>query len=148
VRNPRILAAFLSVLCALPSIAQAQGAGIEWEILHQEAIDLHRAGKYDRAVVVGMKALQVAEQNVGRDHRDVATSLNMLALIYDTQADYARAEPLYKRSLAIREKALGPDHPDVATSLENLAALYRATKRNAEAKLLEKRAAQIRAIKR
>jgi tetratricopeptide (TPR) repeat protein len=78
----------------------------------------------------------------------VATSLNNLAALYQTQGDYAKAEPLYKRSLAIWEKALGPDHPNVATSLENLAKLYRATKRNAEAEALENRAARIRAIKR
>jgi tetratricopeptide (TPR) repeat protein len=126
----------------------AQGAGIEWDILNQEVMDLYRAGKYDRAVVVAQKALQVAEQNVGPDHPDVATSLNNLAELYRTQGDYAKAEPLYKRSLAISEKALGPDHPDVATSLEHLAVLYRATKRNAEAEALEKRAARIRAIKR
>jgi tetratricopeptide (TPR) repeat protein len=78
----------------------------------------------------------------------VAESLNNLALLYDTQGQYAQAEPLYKRSLAIREKALGPDHPDVAVSLENLAALYRATKREKEAEKLEQRAATIRGIKR
>jgi tetratricopeptide (TPR) repeat protein len=78
----------------------------------------------------------------------VATSLNNLAALYDTQGDYAKAEPLYKRSLAIREKALGPDHPNVATSLENMAVLYRATKRDKEAQELEKRAERIRAIKR
>jgi tetratricopeptide (TPR) repeat protein len=150
-RHSRILALCFAVLCALPSIAHAQGAGIEWEIweiLNQEVLELYRAGKYDRGVLVAQKALEVAEQNVGPDHPDVATSLNNLALLYDTQGDYAKAEPLYKRSLAISEKALGPDHPAVATSLENLAALYRATKRNAEAEALEKRAAQIRAIKR
>ena len=134
--------------CALPSAAYAQGAGIEWDILNQEVMELYQAGKYDRAVVVAQKALEVAEQNVGKDHPHVATSLNNLAGLYDTQGDYAKAEPLYKRSLAIWEKALGPDHPDVATSLENLAALYRATKRTAEAAALEQRAARVRAIKR
>jgi tetratricopeptide (TPR) repeat protein len=94
---------------------------IEWKILNQECTDLYRAGKYDRAVVVAQKALQVAEQNVGPDHPDVATSLNSLAELCRTQGDYAKAEPLYKRSLAIWEKALGPDHPDVAMSLNNLA---------------------------
>jgi tetratricopeptide (TPR) repeat protein len=78
----------------------------------------------------------------------VATSLNNLAALYDTQGDYAKAEPLVKRSLAIWEKALGPDHPNVATSLENMAVLYRATKRDKEAQELEKRAERIRAIKR
>ena len=78
----------------------------------------------------------------------MATSLNNLAALYDTQGQYAAAEPLYKRALAIDEKALGPDHPSVATSLENLAGLYRATERTEEAKKLERRAERIRAMKR
>ncbi len=147
-KQRKLLVLTLVLLSAMPLLTHAQGAGIEWDILNQETMELYQAGKYDRAVVVARKALQVAEQNVGPHHPAVATSLNNLAGLYDTQGDYARAEPLYKRALAITEKALGPDHPDVALSLENLAALYRATKRGSEAGALEQRAAKIRAIKR
>jgi len=109
-------------------------------VLNQKVMELYRAGKYARAALVAQKALQVAEQHFGPDHPAVASGLNNLAYIYNTQGDYANAEPLYnrfykrwlaikaeplfKRSLAIWEKALGPDHPDVATSLNNLATLY------------------------
>ena len=144
----RIITAAIVVLLAGTTLVHAQGAGIEWDILNQEVMDLHQQGNYDRAVVVAQKALEVAKENVGPDHPNVATSLNNLASLYDTQGDYAKAEPLFKRSLAIREKALGPDHPNVATSLENMAVLYRATKRDKEAQELEKRAERIRAIKR
>ena len=140
--------ALATVLWLTAAPAYAQGAGIEWETLNQEATDLYRAGQYDRAVVVAKKALEVAEKDVGPNHPDVAQSLNNLAALYRAQGQYAQAEPLYRRSLAIWERALGPDHPDVATSLENLAALYRATQRIAEAEKLEERAARIRAIKR
>ena len=61
---------------------------------------------------------------MGADHRDVGTSLNNLAALYEAQGRYSDAAPLFKRSLGIREKALGPDHPDVGISLNNLAALY------------------------
>jgi tetratricopeptide (TPR) repeat protein len=138
----------VAVLCLTAASAYAKGAGIEWEILNQEVMELYRTGKYDRAIVVAKKALEVAEKNVGPNHPDVATSLNNLAALYRTQGQYAQAEPLFKRSLAILEKALGPDHPNVATSLNNLAELYRATKRVVEAEKLEERAARIRAIKR
>ncbi len=142
-----ITTSFLLFLLATPPVF-AQGAGIEWDVLNQEVMELGRTGKYDRAVVVAKKALEVAEKNVGPNHPSVAASLNNLAELYRTQGQYAQAEPLYKRALAIKEKALGPDHPKVATSLENLAALYRATKRDEEAKTLEQRAARIRAIQR
>ena len=136
------------LLCLTTSPVWAEGAGIEWDVLNDEVMELLRTGKYDRGVVVAKKALEVAEQNVGPDHPDVATSLNNLASLYNNQGHYAQAEPLYKRALAIDEKALGPDHPSVATSLNNLAELYRAMNRDDEADPLEQRAARIEAIER
>ena len=79
-----ITMSFLLLLLATPPVF-AQGAGIEWEILNQEAMELYRTGKYDRAVVVAKKALEVAEKTVGPNHTDVANSLNNLASLYDTQ---------------------------------------------------------------
>ena len=101
------------LLCLATQPVLADGAGIEWDVLNDEVRELFRTGKYDRGVVVAKKALEVAEQNVSSNHPDVATSLNNLALLYESQGHYAQAEPLFKRSLAILEKALGPDHPDV-----------------------------------
>lgn len=39
------------------SVVHGQGAGPEWGILNQEATELLRTGKYDRAFVVAQKAL-------------------------------------------------------------------------------------------
>ncbi len=58
-------------LTGVPSYAQ--GAGVEWETLNQEAMELYRDGKYDRAVMVAKKALEVAEKRVGLNHPVVAT---------------------------------------------------------------------------
>ena len=71
--------------------------------------------------------MAIRERALGRDHPDVAQSLNNLAGLYNTQGRYAEAEPLFQRSLAIAEKAFGGDHPHVATALgktsDELAAL-------------------------
>jgi tetratricopeptide (TPR) repeat protein len=71
------------------------------------------------------RALDIREKALGRDHPDVAVSLNNLAELYQSQGRYAEVEPLLQRSLVIREKALSRDHPDVASALNNLAELYR-----------------------
>ena len=71
-----------------------------------------------------LECLSQCEQRLGRDHPETATSLNNLALLYNSLGAYSKAEPLLIRALAIIEKALGPDHPDTATSLHNLAGLY------------------------
>ncbi len=88
--------------------------------------------------------MAIREKALGRDHPDVASSLNNLALLYDHQGRYADAEPLYQRSLAIREKALGRDHPAVAMALNNLAGLYRGQGRYDDAEPLYQRSLAIR----
>jgi tetratricopeptide (TPR) repeat protein len=118
--------------------------GIEWETLNEEAMSLSRQGRYDRAIVVAKKALEVAEQAVAANHPAVTASLNNLAELYRNQGQYAQAEPLYKRSLAIREKALGPNHPGVASTLNNLALLYDSQGHYAQAEPLCKRSLAIR----
>ncbi len=54
-------------------------------------------------MIVGKKALQLAETNAGKNHPNVATSLNNLAALYKAQGQYAQAEPLYRRSLKERK---------------------------------------------
>ena len=61
---------------------------------------------------------------LGAEHPSVATSLNNLAALYESQGRYTEAEPLYIKALEMNKKLLGAEHPDVATSLNNLAALY------------------------
>jgi tetratricopeptide (TPR) repeat protein len=147
-RNLKISWLIAVILSLANSASYAQGAGVEWDTLNKEVMRLNRAGEYARAIRIAQSALEVAEQNVGPDHPDVATSLNNLAYVCIRQGEYAKAEPLYKRSLAILEKALGSDHPSEATSLKNLAELYRATNRPELARPLEARADKIRATKR
>uniref|UniRef100_UPI00036152ED tetratricopeptide repeat protein n=1 Tax=Thiofilum flexile TaxID=125627 RepID=UPI00036152ED len=81
-------------------------------------------GQYQQAQPLLERSLAILEQALGKDHPDVAASLNNLASLYHSMGEYAKALPLYERSLAISEQALGKDHPEVATSLNNLAALY------------------------
>ena len=90
----------------------------------EEALKLQRAARYDEALPLAERALEIRERLLGTEHRDVAAAINSLAGIYTDRGEYVKAEPLYLRALAIREKALGKDHPDTATSLSNLAKLY------------------------
>jgi tetratricopeptide (TPR) repeat protein len=86
----------------MSSSVYAQGAGIDWDTLNKEVMDPYRAGKYDQAVAVAQKALQVAEQNVGPDHPDVARSLENLAALYRATKRDTEAEGLEARAKKIR----------------------------------------------
>ena len=70
--------------------------------LNKEVMELYRTGQYDRAVPVAEKALKVAEQNVGPDHPDVATSLENIAELYRVTNRPAEAEKLEARVKKIR----------------------------------------------
>ena len=90
-------------------------------------------GRYAEAEPLIKRSLVIREKVLGRDHPDVARSLNNLADLYERQGRYADAQPLYQRALSIREQAVGPDHPDTATSLNNLASFYQTVGRTADA---------------
>jgi CHAT domain-containing protein/ribosomal protein S7 len=110
----------------------------------EEALKLERACKYDEALPLSERALEVRERLLGAEHRDVAAAINSLAGIYTGRGEYAKAEPLYLRALAIREKALGKDHPDTGESLDSLATFYYYKGKYVEAEPLYKRAIDIR----
>jgi CHAT domain-containing protein/tetratricopeptide (TPR) repeat protein len=139
-----ITAALAGVLfVGIGSMPLAQEAG-EANELDNRVTELYSAGRYSEAIPLAQRALAIREKTLGRDHPDVAQSLNNLAELYNSLGRYADAEPLHQQSLAIREKALGRDHPDVALSLNNLAELYRNQGRFADAEPLYQRALAIR----
>jgi tetratricopeptide (TPR) repeat protein len=60
---------------------------------------------------------------LGEDHPDVASSLNNLASLYDSQGRYSEAEPLYLQALELAERVLGVNHPNTVIFRKNLASL-------------------------
>ncbi|TAE57586.1 MAG: tetratricopeptide repeat protein [Nostocales cyanobacterium] len=76
--------------------------------------------------------------------KELASSLNNLALLYKLQGRYNDAKPLFLRSLEIIERQLGAEHPDIATSLNNLAILYELQGRYSEAESLFLQSLEIR----
>ncbi|MEL6438977.1 MAG: tetratricopeptide repeat protein, partial [Cyanobacteria bacterium J06621_8] len=60
------------------------------------------------------------KQLLGEQHPDLATSLNNLAALYDSQERYESADPLYQKALAILEATLGEDHPNTKACRDNL----------------------------
>uniref|UniRef100_A0A8C7I644 Kinesin light chain n=1 Tax=Oncorhynchus kisutch TaxID=8019 RepID=A0A8C7I644_ONCKI len=128
------------------AVAAAQQGGYEiparLRTLHNLVIQYASQGRYEVAVPLCKQALEDLEKTSGHDHPDVATMLNILALVYRCpcyhnyvrlsfviildQNKYKEAAHLLNDALSIREKTLGkdhPDHPDVAKQLNNLALL-------------------------
>jgi len=120
-----------------------QGQVTEWEALTGEVMKLHNSGDYAEGVEVAKRALDVAQQNDGPDHPNVALSLGNLAELYEALEEYSEAEPLYQRSLEILEKEFGKNSPFLVPTLLNMASLYENTGREVEAQRVMERANDI-----
>ena len=78
-----------------------------------------------------------------KKYENLATLINNLALVYDSQGKYPEAEELYKQALEIGKKTIGEEHPEYAKHLNNLALVYRSQGRYPEAEKLYKQALEI-----
>ena len=84
----------LFVMLASSGSAQNGAKPDDLSSLLGQAQQLYEAGKYAEAVPLAQRAVELAEKQFGPEHPDVATSLNVLAAIYQAQGRYAEAEPL------------------------------------------------------
>jgi tetratricopeptide (TPR) repeat protein len=141
--NRLALAVWLALVTSSCFSAPSFEQNSETAKLSTEITELSRAGKYSEAIPLAQRLLANLEKSSGPD-RDIAASLNNLALLYANQGRDAEAEPLYRRSLAIMEKAFGPESAEVGAGLSNLAALYQRQARYAEAEPLFKRSLALR----
>ena len=84
---------------------------------------LQAMGRYDDAMRVLERSLEIREAAFGPDHPDVAISLNDLGLLHQELGNFPRAQEQFERALGIRERATPPDPRLLANSLSNLAYL-------------------------
>jgi tetratricopeptide (TPR) repeat protein len=114
-----------------------------WLKLNRQVVELYNQGKFNEAIDLAEQALNLAKSLYPSDHPDVATSLNNLALFYDSQGRYPEAEPLYKKALEMWQRLFKGDHSNVASSLNNLAGFYDSQGRYPEAEPLYKKALEM-----
>lgn len=87
---------------------------------------LYDYAKYDKAIKVWNRVINLREQLYGKEHPDTAsaTSYNNIGCVYDNQGDYERALDYYFKALEIKEKVLGKEHPDTAGLYGNMGLVY------------------------
>ncbi len=81
-------------------------------------------GLYTQAEPWRQQCLSTAQDRLGDNHPDVATSLSNLAELYRSQGRYDQAEPLYLQALELFKRLQRDNHPDIVSILNNLAYLY------------------------
>jgi len=81
-------------------------------------------GQLDRALVFQLKANEIYEAVLAKNHPDLATSYNNVSTIYQAMGQLDRALEFQLKALEIREAVLAKNHPDLATSYNNLSTIY------------------------
>jgi TonB family protein len=77
--------------------------------LNAEVLRLFGAGKYDEALPIAKRVLELRENAIGPNGLLVAYALNNIASIYTQRGKGGDAEPLFKRALDIVEKNGGAE---------------------------------------
>ena len=91
--------------------------------LSRTVVKLFNEGKYDKALPLAKRALELRETALGPDHELVQGALLNLAEIYTAVKKYGEAQKLMERLLKTHEKNVGPEDTGAAVYLDKLALL-------------------------
>jgi tetratricopeptide (TPR) repeat protein len=102
----------------------------------RQVLRLFREGKSKSAIPMAERLAAIRKELLGDEHPSYVTSLNNLAVLYESTGEYAKAEPLYVHAKEIRKRILGEEHPHYVQSLNNLGLLYHSVGDYAKAEAL------------
>jgi len=106
---------------------------IQAQLLSAIGETYHGLGLYQKAVAVHERDRDLLRNELGDDNDETLTSMNNLALAYQSAGRLAEALLLLERTLELRKAKFGAEHPSTLTSMNNLAIAYEDTGRLAEA---------------
>lgn len=109
---------FSILLFSLQATAQS------WQKLNDEFLTLYDNEVFDKAIIVGEKAVTAAKIEFGDQHINYASSLYNLASVLMEKQEYKKAESFLLQAKSIQGKILGELHPEYANTLNDLATLY------------------------
>src|SRR5689334_22922658 len=99
--------------------------------LTASVVKLYSEAKYDQALPLAKRALQIREKLLPRTDQRVFEALKNLAEVYIGKQDLDSAKDIYKRLLQAQEEEFGPESVKLAPTLDRLAPLqYRALRFN------------------
>jgi TonB family protein len=95
----------------------------EAERLNAEVVTLFNAGKYDEAIPLAKRVLQIREKALTPGDERINAALTNLAELYASKQKYVDAEDYYQRLVSGYEKASVPNPQALAKVLDRLAVL-------------------------
>ena len=116
----------------------------EASTLNDSAVKLFNTGKYDEALPLAKRALQIRDKLLPRNDPRISSSLTNLGEIYLAKKDYKAAKEIYVRLLQIQEELFGPEDVNLAFTLDRLAIVYYVARDDGETEVAYKRALALR----
>lgn len=121
-------------------IRKAKGGLPYAQSLYNLARVYYPLASYDRAERNLLKALEIQENVLGENHRDLAPTLESLAILYnDFYGRTKKAEQFYERASRIRQTSSGPEFY-LSQNFSNQIAYYRREKNYTKIEVLYKEA--------
>ena len=85
---------------------------------------LFKENKFDEALGLAKRALEIRERLLPKNDPRVANSLSFLGDVYLAKREYDNARKTFERLLQVQEALVGPDDVRLANTLDRLALLY------------------------
>jgi TonB family protein len=109
----------ISLLVTAPAQAQKQSPELaEADQLSAQVITLYQERKYDTALPLAQRALELREKVLGPDHQLTGDAAANLAAVYMAMDNRKKAKPYLERAIAIREKDSSGDKAIMVRLLE------------------------------
>ncbi|KAK4678495.1 hypothetical protein QC764_308170 [Podospora pseudoanserina] len=118
-------------------ISSKQGKLARASLLHNAGQLFSGQGDYQRAALYQKKTWEISQAHLGEEHPDTLTSMNEIAVTYQSQGRWKEAELLQLQVLEIQKRVLGEEHPNILASMHSLASTYQSQGRWKEAELLQ-----------
>ena len=112
--------------------------------LSLSVVKLFKEGKFDEAIPLAKRALEIRERLLPPGDPMVLTALGNLGNLYNAKGDYNGAKKTFERLLAVQEQQFGPTSVKLASTLDLLAVLYYRERSASKAEDVYKRALALR----
>lgn len=89
--------------------------------LSQLVVSLHKQGKFDEALPLAKRVLEIRQKILGSEHELVGRASENLGSLYLAKKQYNEAAKAFQRSVSVYEKVNGPFDPKLADVLDDLA---------------------------
>ncbi len=99
----------------------------EADTLNESVFKLLKENKYDEALALAKRALEIRERLLPRNDSRIATSLNHVGDLHIVKKHYSEAREIFQRLLHIQEERFGRNDVNLTPTLDRLGVLHTRT---------------------